>query len=290
VDEEDEMIYKPLVECAHGWGRSFRLYADRLEVDGVSYLLYNLVYIRPIYCHTLGISSLRIELCFKEKYIVLRGIAALDAGRKAIAYLNTHALIPHALPEEAPTSTDYRNTPVPHSPVLDDEAQLEPTQKRPRIPPVAREDARELEALARRLQQEPLPRLTVPLRLLSGEYAHYVVAATRCAEAPEGASAHTRRVVDQGMLMLTSKRIIYLGRKGQFALAYPRLLHVSRSGPAIAFLAQHNPKRETFEVQRPLECTLYLERILQLLLPKEQLRHACEIELRPEEIAHVSQL
>ncbi len=57
--------------------------------------------------------------------------------------------------------------------------------------------------------------------------------------------------------------MIYLGRQCQIVLSYERLLHVSRLRGAVAFLAEHWTRREIFEVRRPLECTMYLQCILQ---------------------------
>lgn len=77
--------------------------------------------------------------------------------------------------------------------------------------------------------------------------------------------ASTKRYVpsDQGRLVLTSERLLYLGRKSQIVLAYAQLLHVSRLYDAIAFTAEHWPRPEVFAVRYPLECAMYLERILE---------------------------
>jgi hypothetical protein len=57
--------------------------------------------------------------------------------------------------------------------------------------------------------------------------------------------------------------MLYLGRRRQIILDYHSLLHVSRLRGAIAFQAEHWLQRAIFEVERPLECAMYLECILQ---------------------------
>jgi hypothetical protein len=81
----------------------------------------------------------------------------------------------------------------------------------------------------------------------------------------ERASASRKRYVpnDHGKLILTSERMIYLGRKSQIVLAYTQLLHVSRLYDAIAFTAEHWSRQEIFAVRYPLECAMYLERVLE---------------------------
>src|SRR2546423_5256090 len=77
---------------------------------------------------------------------------------------------------------------------------------------------------------------------------------------------------DPGKLILTNKRLVYIGRKNQIVLDYARLLHVSRLRGAIAFQAEHWSKREIFEVSRSLECTMYLERILEQFKQEQELQ------------------
>ena len=128
---------------------------------------------------------------------------------------------------------------------------------------VGQERRIDAERLAQRLQTETLPRVPVPLRLLVGEYAHYTTEATLCGEPLGKALQYSYTVKDQGMLILTNRRMIYIGRKSQIVMEYARCLHVSRVRGMIAFRAEQWEKREFFEVRRPLECTVYLECILQ---------------------------
>ncbi|MDQ6659654.1 MAG: hypothetical protein M3Z24_01665 [Chloroflexota bacterium] len=126
-----------------------------------------------------------------------------------------------------------------------------------------RENGFDVEKLAQQLQEEALPIVSVPMRLLSGERAHYSTEVTLCAEPVGEAIRYTYPAKDYGTLILTNKRLLYIGRKSQIVLDYTRLLHVARLRGAIAFHAEHWYKREIFEVHRPLECTMYLECILQ---------------------------
>lgn len=128
---------------------------------------------------------------------------------------------------------------------------------------VGQERRIDAERLAQRLQTETLPHVPVPLRLLVGEYAHYTAEATLCGEPLGEALQYSYTVKDQGMLILTNRRMIYIGRRSQIVMEYARCLHVSRVRGMIAFRAEHWNKREFFEVRRPLECTVYLECILQ---------------------------
>jgi hypothetical protein len=126
-----------------------------------------------------------------------------------------------------------------------------------------REHGFDVERLVRKLKEEPLPVVSVPVRLQDGEYAHYSVDATLCGE-PSGESIrYMYTAKDHGTLILTNMRMIYLGRKSQIVLDYARLLHLSRLRGAVAFQATHWYRREIFEVRRPLECSMYSEAILE---------------------------
>ena len=67
---------------------------------------------------------------------------------------------------------------------------------------------------------------------------------------------------DHGLLILSNKRIVYLGRKSQIVLDFAHLLHVSRLRGAVAFEADHWQKRVIFALSRPEECAAYVEAIL----------------------------
>ena len=101
--EKDAMQPEPLIECKYGWGRVLRLYRDCLDLHGTSHALSELIFVRPIYRQVLGVSSACIELRFRRKKIVIRGIASLDDALVALSTLGGNAL---ALgePDKAPRS------------------------------------------------------------------------------------------------------------------------------------------------------------------------------------------
>ena len=80
---------QPIVACAFGWGRVFRLYPDYLDVNGTHYALTNLTRVCSIYRHVMGIPSVRLELQFGRKKVILRGIAALEDAQAAVEYLTS---------------------------------------------------------------------------------------------------------------------------------------------------------------------------------------------------------
>src|SRR5574340_779711 len=79
----------PLAECAFGWGRVFRLYADYLEINGIPYALSALTRVSPTFRTALGVSSARLELWFGKKRVLLRGIASLEEARAVLEYLSS---------------------------------------------------------------------------------------------------------------------------------------------------------------------------------------------------------
>jgi hypothetical protein len=97
------------------------------------------------------------------------------------------------------------------------------------------------------------------------------------------AKRYTYIARDHGVLILTSERMIYIGRRSQIVLSYARLLHVSRLRGAIAFMADHWSRREIFELQRPLECTMYLEYILQRFQERSALQCTSMQSIRTED-------
>ena len=126
-----------------------------------------------------------------------------------------------------------------------------------------REHGFDVATLARRLKEKTLPEICVPIYLLPGEHAHYSTDATLCGEPSTSALRNTYPAKEHGTLILTNKRLVYLGRKSQIVLDYGRLSHVSRLRGAIAFQAEHWYKREILEVPRSLECTMFLDHILE---------------------------
>ena len=230
----------PIATCTYGWGRVFRLYNDYLEVNGVRYALNGLTHVRQLYRSIMGIPSAHLELYFGERKLVLAGIPEIEDAQKTVVYLTTRLNESHT------------------------------TQ-----------------------QEKGLPEVAAPVRMLPGEHAHYITDAALCGERNEIPQGHLRPtlhgaslqyfgkfssspygrgrlypVLDQGMLILTSRRVIYIGRKGQVMLDYSNLLHVSRLRGAIALQADQWQKQHIFAMRRPLECAMYLEYILQRLQEK----------------------
>lgn len=294
-----------IVTFTFGWGQQFKLYQYHLDVNGKSYALKDLTRIRPMYQRVLGVPSLRLELQFGRRKIILRGIAAVEDGQKAIDFLTrSYAPVAGVIPHSE-TGSDWSRSgsgtlqsetnveepeilqgqdPLfePESALLDlahavtakveaaapnwqrfRQEQREHRQRRLHIERSLRQQDVAAEQRTRQAKDAPLPIIEAPLCLLPGEHAHYSVEATHCGEPIGDATHYTYPAKDHGTLILTSKRIIYLGRRSQIVLSYERLLHVSRLQGAIAFQAEHWYTRELFEMRRPVECATYLERILQ---------------------------
>ena len=154
--------------------------------------------------------------------------------------------------------------------------QRERRQRRLHVERSLREHGFDVATLTRRLTENTLPEVCVPIHLLADEHAHYSTDATRCGEPSRSAIGYTYPAKEHGTLILTNKRLLYIGRKSQIVLDYGRLLHVSRLRGAIAFQAEHWYKREIFEVPRSLECTMFLDHILERFQqeqPRTQVAH-----------------
>ncbi len=120
-------------------------------------------------------------------------------------------------------------------------------------------------ALSRYLQDGSLPSISVPVRLFPGEQAHYSTHATLCGERigeTGDGGRYTYPAQDHGMLILTNKRMIYIGRRRQVVLDYSHLLRVLPLRDALAFEADHWQRRVIFEVLHPQECAEYIAAIL----------------------------
>ena len=294
----DEMRNEPLIaECAFAWGQVFRLYQNYLDVRGTCYPLADLTHVHPVYQHVLGISSVRLELRFGKKKVILRGIAAMKDAQVVVEYL-TSQYLGRTGADKAWSRTreaeDQSETVLETQPVLEEfsaislqdlslkeraqaptdkvetltwqrsrQDQRERKRRRLHAERSVREHGFDIEKLAERLKEETLPQVAVPVRLLPGERAHYSTDATLCGEPVGGTIRYTYPAKDHGTLILTNKRLVYIGRKNQIVLDYARLFHISRLRGAIAFQAEHWYKREIFEVRRSLECTMYLECILE---------------------------
>lgn len=243
-----------LVVCAYGWGKELRLYADYLLVDGRHYLLQELLHVHCTYRTVLGVPSASLELHFKSKNLSLRGIAAIDDARRLVEYMTSWCT--------SPDVAFHRRDTRPVEMSLPGGSRREPRagkEKRWRGP----------ETEKRYAQVDTMPVVAVPLLLARGEGAHYSVPATLCGERIQETWRSTYPAQDHGLLILTNRRIIYIGRKSQLVLDYARLLHVSRLRGAIALEAEHWQKRVIFAVPHADECATCIETITRTLKQEE---------------------
>lgn len=111
--------------------------------------------------------------------------------------------------------------------------------------------------------QAELPVVAVPVRLAEGEQAHFSAKATHCGERISETLRSTYPAQDHGLLILTNRRMLYIGRKSQIVLEYSHLLHLSRLQGALAFETDHWQKRALFTMAHPEACAACLEAILQ---------------------------
>ena len=291
---------RPLAECTFGWGHVFRLYTDYLDINGTPYALKALTAMRPMYRTVMGIPLARLVLWFGTKKLTLRGIPEIESVRFVAEYLvpwcweEAHLERSSALPsweqhwdgqtevDEMPVVNFARQvlqqsqgsqvTPLERSMVLSggEQGQIPVrSEHRPRT--------QLLGGTHQRQMKETLTVIPVPLRLLPGEEAYYSIAATLCDEPMGESNRVTYPAKDYGTLILTSRRIIYIGRKSQVVVDYMHLRYVSRLRGAIAIQSDYRNRREIFEMRRPLECAGQLETILQ--------RHAAEMSAQVQRIA-----
>jgi hypothetical protein len=255
------MLRKPIAECLYGWGQVVQLYDDHLDVSGKIYMLDEFVAIRPIYHHMLGIASVRLEIQFKQKKIVLPGIAAIGTAQKIVACLKESMWATGESTSQGYSRSTTTQTRVPGWRLL---RRLQTARKLKQVQAqrAQHEHGFDVEQLARRLQGDSLPQIYVPTRLLEGECAHYCTDATLREEPLPGSMQPGYQVKDQGMLILTSRRLIYIGRRRQLVLGYNHLLHISQLQGAIAVLGETWSRREIFEMRLPLQCTMYPDAIL----------------------------
>ncbi len=289
---------KPLVTCSYGWKRTCVLYNDRIDVDGTIYALDELVHVRAIYRTVMNIPSVRLELRFRKVDVTLRGIAAIEDAKSIIAYLETYCEDTTSITSRSRRHRDRSNTVsttgrieavsrLQQASIIDKTLQTytqavtapieAPTwlqdleqhviytrsQQRTKAHRSIRKYGFDVHELAQEAEAATLPSVAVPLRLLPQESAHYCTDVTLSRATPVTSSTiPVYTAADQGRLILTSKRAIFMGRAGQIVLDYARLTNVSRLRNAIIFSADTGSKRHVFEMQRPLECALYLDGIL----------------------------
>src|ERR1700730_2588758 len=86
-----EEMEPPIAACTFGGGHQFRLYHDYLDVNGTFYAKSSLTHIRPIYLHAMGIASVRLELHFGKKKVLLRGIVEIEDAQRVVEYLTSQS-------------------------------------------------------------------------------------------------------------------------------------------------------------------------------------------------------
>jgi hypothetical protein len=77
-----------VVECKYGWGQTLHLYTERIDLNGISYSLHDLIHFWPAYRRIMHFSTLRLELQFRHELISVRGITNVEAGLQVTLYLN----------------------------------------------------------------------------------------------------------------------------------------------------------------------------------------------------------
>ncbi len=104
-----------------------------------------------------------------------------------------------------------------------------------------------------------LPIIHVPVRLQHGECAHYSIGSTLCSDRISQAERATYPSLDNGLLILTNRRVLYIGKRCQFTLAYTHLWYVSLLHTAIALHIEGQFRRIIIEVEHPQEWASRIE-------------------------------
>lgn len=259
----------PIAVSLYGWGQVFRLYHDYLYVNGKYYALTNLTGISPTYRCFMGIPSARLELEFGKQKLLLRGFPDVEDVRKVVEYLASWCMYFDAWDVPDYSQADLTSS---KTGIQDDEQEqrhdivTEPLET-PHLGYAlqgagTRKQYGEADVARQQLKEDGLPVVPVMVGLQVGEQAYYSTPATLCGECVGSSLRYTYPALDQGMLILTDKRILYIGRTSQVVLDYDHLLHVSRLRNALAFQADHLQKRVIFEMPKPSECSMSLEAIL----------------------------
>lgn len=113
-----------------------------------------------------------------------------------------------------------------------------------------------LEACAvpvRALKASVLPIIHVPVRLQPGECAHYSIGAALCSDRIASSERAPYPPLDHGLLILTNRRIFYIGKRSQLVLAYTHLWYVSLLHNAIALHIEGQFRRIIMEIEHPEE-------------------------------------
>lgn len=122
-------------------------------------------------------------------------------------------------------------------------------------------------ALAKRLRDEPLAPISVPVPLHEGEIAYYRTEARLFDEFSSTEKRAKAKAKDQGALILTNQRMLYLGQKRHIMLGYERVLLVEHVKGALVLSTEYWTRKQFFGMQYPLECAMYLEHALHNFQP-----------------------
>lgn len=111
------------------------------------------------------------------------------------------------------------------------------------------------------LRSNVLPVIHVPVRLQPGECAHYSIGASLCSDRISGSDRAPYPPLDHGLLILTNRRIFYLGKRSQLILAYTHLWYVSLLHNAIALHIEQQFRRIIIELEHPQEWASRIEQL-----------------------------
>lgn len=106
-----------------------------------------------------------------------------------------------------------------------------------------------------------LPVIHVPVRLQPGECAHYSIGASLCSDRISGSDRAPYPPLDHGLLILTNRRIFYIGKRSQLILAYTHLWYVSLLHNAIALHIEKQFRRIIIELEHPHEWASRIEQL-----------------------------
>jgi hypothetical protein len=109
------------------------------------------------------------------------------------------------------------------------------------------------------LKSSVLPIIHVPVRLQHGECAHYSIGATLCSDRVTNGERATYPLLDNGLMILTNRRVLYVGKRCKFTLAYTHLWYVSLLHSAIALHIEGQFRRIIIELEHPQEWASRIE-------------------------------
>ncbi|HEY3991299.1 MAG TPA: hypothetical protein VGM01_00345 [Ktedonobacteraceae bacterium] len=125
------------------------------------------------------------------------------------------------------------------------------------IPPNQKFDSNSIPVPA--IKASVLPIIHVPVRLQHGECAHYSIGATLCSDRISNSEYATYPLLDQGLLVLTNRRVLYIGKRCRFTLAYTHLWYVSLLHTAVALHIEGQFRRIIIELEHPHEWASRIE-------------------------------